>query len=76
MHLRGIESLQPSRPVLTVKIDRVTPPIPAAHGVGGRGYGLRVKNDDVVQLSDLVVSGVSRIFIPDQITVANQEDVQ
>ena len=52
--------------VHTVIDGRVSPPIPAAEAVLNVGYRLRIQDDDVVQLADLVVPGVHREFVADK----------
>lgn len=57
--------------ILTVNEDRVSPPIPAAQRVIKASFGLWVQYDDVVQLSHLVVTSVSCVFIANFISVQN-----
>lgn len=45
--------------ILTVVYPRVTPPVPAPHGVVHRRGHLRVQNDDVVEFANLVVTGMT-----------------
>ena len=45
--------------LLTVELDGVAPPVPAAHRIVDAGDRLRVDDDNVVQLGSLVVASVA-----------------
>jgi len=49
--------------LLTVELDGIAPPVPAAHRVVDAGDRLRVNDDDVVQFGRLIVASVARELV-------------
>lgn len=55
--------------VVTVVVDGVAPPIPASIWIGSSSDGLWIKNNDVVQFPDFVVSGISDEFVVQSVSI-------